>query len=327
LIAVRVLEAAAAEALDVDGRQGAVEAMLTLQDGRKAAFEVTNLAADGALETASLLAKDNHKWSLPGKWFWSIEVGSPQDLRRLKQCYAKIILICEAAGVAQPDHHPLAWSPSADPDLQWLIENSSCNMFGHPEQLTSNMQNPGASVTPTSGGGFIDDSMSGWAHRLHRRYRRIPPPRRPRIQRQPTHIRARRKARRRRMQKLSQRRDSETNLSRPQCLETAARETPRTPVVTASAEMFAGGRQWQPAGTIHAHHRRSGRQETSTVSPSDRSRGNYSEIQVVVRRRTILNDASVGGVDDQHSRWCGRSAGRSWPCGRRWLGSIPAAAR
>jgi len=28
--------------------------------------------------------------------------------------------------------------------------------------------------------------------------------------------------------------------------------------------------------------------------------GNWSEIRVVVRRRTILNDASVGGVDDQH---------------------------
>jgi hypothetical protein len=172
LIAVRVLEAAAAEALDVDGRQGAVEATLTLQDGRKAAFEVTNLAADGALETASLLAKDNHKWSLPGKWFWSIEVGSPQDLRRLKQCYAKIILICEAAGVAQPDHHPLAWSPSADPDLQWLIENSPCKMFGHPEQLASNMRNPGASVMPKSRGGFIDDSMSGFANELSKAFQR-----------------------------------------------------------------------------------------------------------------------------------------------------------
>jgi hypothetical protein len=28
--------------------------------------------------------------------------------------------------------------------------------------------------------------------------------------------------------------------------------------------------------------------------------GNWSEIQVAVRRRTIVSDASVGGVDDQH---------------------------
>jgi hypothetical protein len=68
-IAVRMLEAAGAEAWDVDGRQGAVNAMLTLKDGaRTAAFE-TNLAAEGALEIASLLARDNHKWPLPGlRW-------------------------------------------------------------------------------------------------------------------------------------------------------------------------------------------------------------------------------------------------------------------
>jgi hypothetical protein len=67
---VRMLDAAGAEAWDINGRQGAVDAIRTLQDGRKAAFEVTNLAADGALETASLLARDNHKWPLPGNWHW-----------------------------------------------------------------------------------------------------------------------------------------------------------------------------------------------------------------------------------------------------------------
>lgn len=44
-IAVRVLQPARAEAWDVDDRQGAVDVMLTLKDGRRAAFEVTNLAA------------------------------------------------------------------------------------------------------------------------------------------------------------------------------------------------------------------------------------------------------------------------------------------
>jgi hypothetical protein len=46
LIAVRMLDAAGAEAWDVGGRQCAVDAILTLWDGRKAAFEVTNLAAE-----------------------------------------------------------------------------------------------------------------------------------------------------------------------------------------------------------------------------------------------------------------------------------------
>jgi hypothetical protein len=118
LIAVRMLEATRAEAWDIDARQSAVDVMLTLKDGRTAAFEVTNLAAEGALETVSLLARDNHKWPLPGQWFWSITVGTPQDLRQLKQCYENIILICEAASIPYPHQHPDAWSPSADPDLQ-----------------------------------------------------------------------------------------------------------------------------------------------------------------------------------------------------------------
>jgi hypothetical protein len=165
LIAVRALEATRAEAWDVDARQGAVDAMLTLKDSRTAAFEVTNLAAEGALETASLLGRDNHKWPLPGQWFWSITVGTPQDLRQLKQCYENIILICEAAAIPYPHQHPDAWSPSADPDLQWLLE-SSCDMVGHPEQLASTMRDPSAIVVETAGGGFIDDSLSGFADEL-----------------------------------------------------------------------------------------------------------------------------------------------------------------
>jgi hypothetical protein len=166
LIAVRMLEATRAEAWDVDGRQNAFDVVLTLKDSRTAAFEVTNLAAIGALETASLLARDNHKWPLPGSWHWTIEVGSPQDLRKLKQCYGHIILICEAAGVERPDRHPLAWSPDADPDLQWLIEHSSSTMLGHSGQLASTMNNRGATVVQLVGSGFIDESLSGFAQEL-----------------------------------------------------------------------------------------------------------------------------------------------------------------
>jgi hypothetical protein len=53
----------------------------------------------------------------------------------------------------------------ADPDLQWLLD-SSCDMVGHPEQLASAMNDPGAMVIPVVGGGFIDESLSGFAHEL-----------------------------------------------------------------------------------------------------------------------------------------------------------------
>jgi hypothetical protein len=53
-------------------RQGAAEALLTLPDGAVAAFEVTKLAADGALQTEGILASERHSWPLPGEWFWTI---------------------------------------------------------------------------------------------------------------------------------------------------------------------------------------------------------------------------------------------------------------
>ncbi|WP_445160954.1 hypothetical protein ACTXG5_22865 [Mycobacterium sp. Dal123C01] len=172
LTAVRVLEAVQAEAWDVGGRQNAVDAILTLKDGRKAAFEVTNLAAEGALQLAVLLAKDKHKWPLPGKWWWTIDVGSVADLRRLKQCYENIIRICEQAGEPYPAQ--IAWEPSAHQDLRWLVYESSSEMTGYPDQLAQNMKNPGAMVVPVAGGGggggWIDESLSGFVDALSKAF-------------------------------------------------------------------------------------------------------------------------------------------------------------
>jgi hypothetical protein len=39
-------------------------------------------------------------------------------------------------------------------------------MVGHPEQLASCMQNPGAMVVPVSGGGVVDDSLPGFVDEL-----------------------------------------------------------------------------------------------------------------------------------------------------------------
>ena len=168
LIAVQALKPAAAEAWDIDSRQGAVDAMLTLHDGRKAAFEVTNLAGEGALEVAGRLARDNHSWPLPGDWFWSIQVDSPQALTRLKATYQKIILILEAAGEPYPDRGQTAWSPSADADLRWLVEDSGSNMIGHPDIAAKNR---GAMVTAVARFGFVDESLSGFGDELSEAFR------------------------------------------------------------------------------------------------------------------------------------------------------------
>jgi hypothetical protein len=166
-IAVRMLDAARAEAWDVPPRHGAVDVMLTLKGGRTAAFEVTNLAAHGALRTASLLARDNHSWPLPGQWFWHIEVGPGADVKRLKGCYQNIILTCEAQGITDPYYDQRGWDPTANPDLRWLVQgDSKCRMMGHPVQLASTMTNPHAEVVPAGSGGPVDDSLPGFAVEL-----------------------------------------------------------------------------------------------------------------------------------------------------------------
>lgn len=159
LIAEREL-GALAEPWDVDGRQGVVDAMLTLPDGRTAAFEVTNMAPRGALETSKRLAADKNKWPLPGKWWWTIEVGSPKHLTRLKQVYEKIILLCEAQSVTHPER--IGWDPNADPDLRWLVQSSTCNMIGHPDLDPEK----GAHVVPLGDSGAVDDTLSGFADAL-----------------------------------------------------------------------------------------------------------------------------------------------------------------
>ncbi len=155
-----------AEPWDIAGREGVVDAMLHLADGRRAAFEVTVLAADGALHTARLLNRDDHKWPLPGVWWWTISVGSAADFRRLKSIYTRIILLCEAAGVSNPELR--GWDPSADEAVQWLVRESSSEMTGHPSVLAAEMTGgPFAMVVPLGRGGAVDESLSSLAEALH----------------------------------------------------------------------------------------------------------------------------------------------------------------
>ncbi|WP_131536076.1 hypothetical protein [Mycolicibacterium aromaticivorans] len=163
MVAVRELDVIEAEAWDIDGRQGAVDAMLTFPDGRKAAFEVTNLAAKDALKLAMKLFRDR-TWPVPGDWFWTIEVGSVEDYYRLKECYENIIRICE--GASEPSPFRIAWEPSAHADLKWLVDESSSEMTGYPDVRVKEMKNPGAMVVPVGGGGAVDEQLSGFADAL-----------------------------------------------------------------------------------------------------------------------------------------------------------------
>jgi hypothetical protein len=98
-----------------------------------------------------------------------IEVGSVADLRRLRQCYENIILICERAG--EPYPYQIACEPSAHEDLQWPVYESSFVMTGYPGQLARDLTDPGAMVVPVAGGGVLDESLSGFAVALREAFK------------------------------------------------------------------------------------------------------------------------------------------------------------
>jgi hypothetical protein len=152
---------ATATAHDVPPRQGVVDALLDYQDGRQGAFEVTQLATDGgaSLQLQSLLKSDGNRWPLPGKWWWTIQIGDPKDRLRLLDSYTKIILHCESVGVTDPRCLAL---DEVDADVQWLVAGrSSVQMQGYPNVLaTDGDRVRGAMITQPSTWGGLDETFS-----------------------------------------------------------------------------------------------------------------------------------------------------------------------
>jgi hypothetical protein len=149
-----------ATAHDVPPRQGAVDAFLAYTDGRWAAFEVTHLATDGgaSLHLDQLLSRDRFGWPLPGKWWWSIWIGSPADLPRFRGVFDKIVLMCEGLGVTEP--RLLPWA-GVDADVRWLTRESSVQMWGYPNVPARDGDRlRRASITQPGLGGFADETLS-----------------------------------------------------------------------------------------------------------------------------------------------------------------------
>ncbi len=146
---------------DVNGRQGAVDAMLTLPDGREAAFEVMGYDEDYGIQLDKLLGADHNYWPAVGKWWWTIRVGSRSDVPRLREAYERIVLLCEAAGVERPDQ---LWSRhrAVDPDIAWLMESSSSDMWGHSDvPAVEGDKVRDVTVVSSGRGGGVDTSLRG----------------------------------------------------------------------------------------------------------------------------------------------------------------------
>jgi hypothetical protein len=160
---VTLARARAWERKGVKGRTGAVDAFLYYPDCRKAAFEVTRIASDQkALQLENLLGRDRFEWPLPGRWWWDVWISDVGDLPRLKECFKKVVLLCEAAGVTRPDHLVVTDTDSLDDDVLWLVEESSVSLHGHPDlPAVDGDRVRKALVTPAGNGGMVDDRLSG----------------------------------------------------------------------------------------------------------------------------------------------------------------------
>ncbi len=151
--------------------------MLVLPGGRHAAFEVTAVAAAGALQTDALLRRDDFSWPSSGRWWWTVQVGSPRDLPRLRESYGHIALLCESHGATRPQQ---LWSRRADvdPDVAWLVDESTSEMWGHPEvPATDGDTVRDTMVVPAGRGGGVDHSLSGLKQALIEVFAEPPMPR------------------------------------------------------------------------------------------------------------------------------------------------------
>jgi hypothetical protein len=158
-----VLKTVRLEPYDHGGRQGAVDARLHYPDGRVAALEVTSAAGEGVRQLYALLGEEFETLPNPGNWMWSATVDHPRDLPELAARCGRIILRCEAAGIASPKH---AYELMRDPDINWLMR-SSVDLHGTPNlpKMDGERERP-LYVTQGGKGGTVNESLSKFAEAL-----------------------------------------------------------------------------------------------------------------------------------------------------------------
>jgi hypothetical protein len=113
------------------------------------------------LQLDKLLEGDQFEWPLPGHWWWDLWIPDVRDLPRLRRCFEKVILLCEAAGVTRPDHLVSLTRDNPDDDVIWLVKDSSASLQGYPDiPAVDGNRVRKAMVTPGGDGSIADDSLS-----------------------------------------------------------------------------------------------------------------------------------------------------------------------
>lgn len=146
---------ARAEAHDVEGRQGAVDVVLSYPDGREAALEVTSQAGAGVQQRNALTRNEVPN---PGKWTWHVTIGSVRDLPELLERYARIIAVSEAHQIPNPSRLYTRDLPSTD--FEWLMD-SSVTMSGLPDVAAGKRPNrQWIRILPEAQGGGVDEKLA-----------------------------------------------------------------------------------------------------------------------------------------------------------------------
>lgn len=92
---------ATARSHDVDGRQGAVDLVLTFPDGRVAAVEVTSLAGDGVRRRDALARGGRRAWPDPRRPWWTVPGLPDRGPGPLDALPAAVTAVLEAPSVAR----------------------------------------------------------------------------------------------------------------------------------------------------------------------------------------------------------------------------------
>jgi hypothetical protein len=148
-------------------RQGQVDAHLHYPDGHQAAFEVTTLGDQKAMQLSSTLERTGFAWPSDAAWWWTITIRDGRDFPRVQRIYREIIARCEAANVESPWGLP-AGERRGQNDLHWLLYDSSAEFHGHRDipNFADDGSLRGVMVTPGGISGSVDRQMTTFAGHL-----------------------------------------------------------------------------------------------------------------------------------------------------------------
>lgn len=145
------------EIWDVWPRQGAYDVRINYADGRTGAMEVTTHAAGGQRQIEGELGRDDFKWPLPGRWWWTISFPEPHQIPWLRANYRRLILLCEQHEVWRPEHLPLGALGAEDRDRLEQVD-----ITGHPDVLAvDGTRSRSCDVLRGGFGGGVDSQLLG----------------------------------------------------------------------------------------------------------------------------------------------------------------------